>query len=96
MNPIMNERPSTLPAAFVQVVGVPASSAALAAHVCVVGRPAVWTVSADGDPRIATVLRLAPKPRDYQGTSVSVGQGIDGAKSPMGGVSGVPPRGRPV
>jgi hypothetical protein len=88
------ERPSMLPAAFVQVVDVPVRSAA-PAHVCLVGQQSVRTSVIAGNRRAAALLQLTPQ-RGYQGTNGSAGKGTGLDKSRMDGVSGVPPRGRPV
>ncbi len=78
------ERPSALRAALPQVAGVKVRSAVPVAHALVVGQPAVRTVGTGGSPA-ATDLR-------YQGIT-----GFTGIqKVQMDGVSGVPPRGRPV
>lgn len=91
MRLFFTERPSALPAALVQVVAVPVRPAA-AAHVSVVGQPAVRTVAANGIPQLQVRTQRAA----YLAAGGNAGKGIDRGDYTMKGASGVPPRGRPV
>ena len=86
------KRPSALPAALTQVVTAQTRSAALAAHVSVVGQSAVRIRSANGTPQ----LRVRTQASALLTAGGFAGKDIDRGQYVMAGVSGVPPRGRPV
>jgi hypothetical protein len=87
------ERPSALPAALAQVVCAPAGTVAPTAHVPVVGWTAVRPGSANDNPQHQ---RQVPTRLAFGTIGGFSGKGIGRGYSAMDGVSGVPPRGRPV
>jgi len=92
------ERPSALTAACA-LVGVPARLLASDAHVEYVGLATAWAMPDAGAP---APVRVALAPAAYAANRISVskealGFTVNGTtKQRINGVSGVPPRGRPV
>lgn len=85
------ERPSAMPAVLAPVT-VSARSLLPTAHVDLVGRAAVQAVSGGMVQRIDNWIQLAASPA----SGAFAGKDIDRGDYAMGGVRGVPPRGRPV
>jgi hypothetical protein len=85
------ERPSAMPAVLAQVT-VSARAALPTAHVARVGRTAVQAVPGAVVQQLDNPMLLAASPAD----GAFAGKDIDRGEYAMGGVRGVPPRGRPV
>lgn len=83
------ERPSALPAALTQVV-----TGSFPAHVSVVGQTAVQSRPANGNGTSRLWVRTQASALLAAGGFA--GKDIDRGQYVMAGVSGVPPRGRPV
>jgi len=85
------ERPSAMPAVLAPVA-MPARAVLPTAHVDLVGLTAAQAVSGGFAQRIDNWIQLAASPA----SGAFAGKDIDRGDYAMGGVRGVPPRGRPV
>jgi hypothetical protein len=110
VNVYLTERPSALPAVRAQVSGVCIRSASGVARDLLVGHPSVRAMAA-GAPRLPQVHQVSRQAvlaqarvqqvqmaasNGTNGTTGFRGDGIATAKQIVDGVSGAPPRGRPV